>query len=213
VVVASVAAEARPVMAIRAPQPAAAVAAAANPSPAVLAGPPTSRLHRVLALQGAPVPAAPARIVALIDRTPQPIATAQQDAAIALRAVPVTSNPRRGTVTALIARTPPPLTAPVRYARVEVLNGAGRQGLAARYGSYLKSSGWSAPRIADALHRHEQSLILYTPEGKDRAMRLARRLPFTPRLVEKPAGSHVVLVLGADSLAFDGRLRKTSKPS
>jgi hypothetical protein len=106
------------------------------------------------------------------------------------------------------AAAPAPVRAAPARPQVLVLNGARREGLAARYRVYLKGLGWSDVQVGDAVHKWPASQIMHRTTARESATALAGRIPFTPRLKPKADGTPIVLVLGRDSLRFDDKLRQ-----
>ncbi len=94
----------------------------------------------------------------------------------------------------------------VEKARVQVVNGVGRRGMARRVGSLLsrhglKASATDAPRFDVA-----RSVLSYHPSHKADAERLSRLLPATVHLEADKKSSHdLVPVLGRDFVLYDQR--------
>jgi hypothetical protein len=95
-------------------------------------------------------------------------------------------------------------------ARLEISNGTGRRGMAARMRNHLAQSGVSAARLTNAEHfAHTASAIFYRSGFEDRAAAFGRPLPVRVDLIQDDGQrSDVRLRLGADLLDFDLQLLK-----
>jgi hypothetical protein len=96
--------------------------------------------------------------------------------------------------------------------RVRVSNGAGRNLMATRFSRYLRAHGVVVRRVTNAANfKYKASVIFYNPEQKDLARELASKLPFAVKLVEAKRGAGwIEVVLGADLLSFDAKLRTST---
>ena len=91
---------------------------------------------------------------------------------------------------------------------IEVSNGAGRDGMAARLGDYLTDRGLPAKRLtnADSFDR-EQTTIYYSEGWRVYAMGLASLLPAGVALASFEDGrSDIRIEIGRDLMGFDGDL-------
>jgi len=70
--------------------------------------------------------------------------------------------------------------------------------------------GWSAT-IGDSAARPQRSVLAYPRGGKAAAIKVAARLPFPLRIVERANTNMLLLLLGRDSLGFDDRLRRNQR--
>jgi len=107
------------------------------------------------------------------------------------------------------ARAKSPAVARHAAARIEIDNGAGRQGMAARMRTYLKSQHVPVARMTnDRSFRHPTSVIFYGKGSLAAAQHLASFLPIDVALHSDPRlVCDARLRLGADLLRFDSRLR------
>jgi tetratricopeptide (TPR) repeat protein len=95
-------------------------------------------------------------------------------------------------------------------ARLEISNGTGRRGMAARMRAHLAQSGVPANRLTNADHfAYTASAIFYRPGFEDSAAALGRPLPVQVDLIQDDEqSSDVRLRLGADLIDFDLQLLK-----
>jgi Tfp pilus assembly protein PilF len=95
-------------------------------------------------------------------------------------------------------------------ARLEISNGTGRRGMAARMRNHLTRSGAPADRLTNADHfAYTASAIFYRPGFEDSAAALGRPLPVQVDLIRDDGqSSDVRLRLGSDLLDFDRQLLK-----
>ncbi len=103
---------------------------------------------------------------------------------------------------------PTPATAVSAPATVEVSNGTGRAGMAARMAAHLRAREVTVERLTNAAHfSHRRSLILYRPAHATAARALAERLPADVEMRATPEQTVPLrLLLGADLLEFDRSL-------
>jgi hypothetical protein len=80
---------------------------------------------------------------------------------------------------------------------IQLLNAARNQGLAAHTREALADRGWRKLSIGDAREIRERSLVLYSPEHKALAWRLAAQLRCKAAKVE--GRERVVVLLGRDA--------------
>lgn len=93
---------------------------------------------------------------------------------------------------------------------VEISNGAGRRGMAARMKKYMVSRDISVKRLTNADHfSHMTSRIFYQPGWEKYAKAMASQLPI-PVFIEEMVGlvSEVRLEIGGDLLNYDAELIK-----
>lgn len=97
-------------------------------------------------------------------------------------------------------------------ARLELSNGAGRRGMAARMRTHLSQQGVAVARLTNAGHfGHTTSAIFYRPGFADSAAAFSQALPVRVDLIEDDGqSSDVRLRLGGDLLDFDLRLLNKS---
>ena len=93
-------------------------------------------------------------------------------------------------------------TAQVRTVQIRLLNAARHQGLAARTRSLLANRGWRQLAIGDATRVRRTSLILYPPNRRATAERLARQFGFP--IAKRASGSEFVMLLGRDATRISG---------
>lgn len=93
-------------------------------------------------------------------------------------------------------------------ATIEVSNGTGRLGMAARMRSYLTGAGGDVGWITNADDfEKKSSVIFFKPGYEEQALFVAKQIPIQPELVSQPdQRADVHLQLGADLLSFDARL-------
>lgn len=162
-----------------------------------------------IALEPRPVPAP--------DR-PRPAATPRMQlerVSLAEVALVTRPEPRRHDAVASIARGSSvriALDDPVDLSKsptrgLRVLNGVGRRGQAARMRAHLQGRGWQPITVGDAAHRLPNSQLLAPARWTGQARLLAGQLPFRVSVVRSPEQSAMVLVLGANSVGFDDRLK------
>ncbi len=91
---------------------------------------------------------------------------------------------------------------------IEVSNGAGRLGMAARLKAFLERKGLTVGRLTNAeSYNNHETTIFYRQGWWDYAKRLAALLPAEIRFAVAPEGrSDIRVRLGGDLLNFDGRL-------
>ncbi len=91
---------------------------------------------------------------------------------------------------------------------IEVSNGAGRLGMAARLKTFLERKGLTVGRLTNAeSYNNHETTIFYRQGWSDFARRLAALLPAEIRFAVAPEGrSDIRVRLGGDLLDFDGRL-------
>lgn len=196
------------------PQSAPAAASAEPPAPAMLAS-------------VAPKPAAPslasgpsiiARSVTIALDAPRPFAALPDPVAPPARARPA-SGPRLERMSlgevALMTATAPlwrarmvektERSATIRFAAtrpaagsVVLLNAARHQGLAARTRAYLTARGWRRIAIGDAAAVSARTVILYSPERRVLAQRLAHQFGFALRH-QASADKRLTILLGRDA--------------
>jgi hypothetical protein len=96
--------------------------------------------------------------------------------------------------------------------RLEIANGAGRRGMAARMRAHLAKAGAPRARLTNAdRFAYATSAIFYRPEFADSAAAFSRSLPVQVALIaDESQRSDVKLRLGGDLLAFDLWLLKNS---
>lgn len=89
--------------------------------------------------------------------------------------------------------------------RLEIANGAGRRGMAARMRAHLAKAGAPRARLTNAdRFAYATSAIFYRPEFADSAAAFSRSLPVQVALIaDDSQRSDVKLRLGGDLLAFD----------
>lgn len=98
-----------------------------------------------------------------------------------------------------------PATAPLPTLRVQVLNGCGEAGLAARVGAHLRTLDQDVVEVTDASHHDHPRTVLVDRVGRpDLARRLADALGGPLVVLERREGvdSDVTLILGADHARF-----------
>ncbi|HJV00194.1 MAG TPA: tetratricopeptide repeat protein [Burkholderiaceae bacterium] len=186
--------------------PAAVVAAAPAPAPK--------------AVSAAPAPAAaatPAPVVAATPALPKAVAAAPAPVAVTAAAAAPTPAPAAAPKPAVVAAIPAPAAkvsaapAPAPAAvpatvppRLEISNGNGVTGLAARYRSVLGKVGILASRLSNARpFRQQESVIEYRPGFAAQAASLQRALPGRTALQQSAAltRADVRLLLGKDAPA------------
>jgi tetratricopeptide (TPR) repeat protein len=121
--------------------------------------------------------------------------------------------PQNTAVEAATVPAPAGLESPGRDtggAWLEISNGTGRRGMAARVRHHLAQSGIPADRLTNADHfAYTASAIFYRPGFEDSAAALGRPLPVQVDLIpDDDQSSDVRLRLGADLLDFDLQLLK-----
>ncbi|WBY07500.1 LytR C-terminal domain-containing protein [Sphingomonas sp. 7/4-4] len=89
-----------------------------------------------------------------------------------------------------------------------IVNAAGRQGIARRIQAFLGSRGWSRLDTGDNAVRLDESRIVFPVGSVDAARRLARALPFRTRLYPSSRANRVQLLVGANAVGFDARLKR-----
>lgn len=96
---------------------------------------------------------------------------------------------------------------------VEVSNGAGRTGMAARMRGYLRDNGMRVTRLTNAdSFAYRATTIAYKPGSKAAAEALAGLLPIECRLTPDDQGfSDIKMTLGADLRNFDAALLLASR--
>jgi len=103
-----------------------------------------------------------------------------------------------------------PMAAPqtqVAMAPLRVMNAVGRRGQAARMRGHLLRSGWAAVETGDSAQRVTQSRLIAPPAMRGDARRVVAALPFKVQLYTSPQAGRMVLLLGANSVRFDEKLR------
>lgn len=93
-------------------------------------------------------------------------------------------------------------TAGVRLAQIRLLNAARHRGLAARTRSILASRGWRQLVIGDATGVRTTSLILYPPNRRSTAKRLAKQFGFP--IEKRASGTELVMLIGQDATRIAG---------
>ncbi|KRC78364.1 LytR C-terminal domain-containing protein [Sphingomonas sp. Root241] len=108
------------------------------------------------------------------------------------------------------AREPVRATPPVPPASLptRIVNAAGRQGIARKIQVFLGSRGWSRLDTGDNAVRLDESRIVFPVGSSDAARRLARALPFRTRLYPSSRANRVQLLVGANAVGFDARLKR-----
>ncbi len=108
------------------------------------------------------------------------------------------------------ARAPVRATPPVPLASLptRIVNAAGRQGIARKIQVFLGSRGWSRLDTGDNAVRLAESRIVFPVGSSDAARRLARALPFRTRLYPSSRANRVQLLVGANAVGFDARLKR-----
>lgn len=108
------------------------------------------------------------------------------------------------------ARAPVRATPPVPPAPLptRIVNAAGRQGLARKISVFLGSRGWSRLDTGDNAVRLDESRIVFPVGSSDAARRLARALPFRTRLYPSSRANRVQVLVGANAVGFDARLKR-----
>jgi hypothetical protein len=108
------------------------------------------------------------------------------------------------------ARAPVRATPPVPPASLptRIVNAAGRQGIARKIQVFLGSRGWSRLDTGDNAVRLSESRIVFPAGSVDAARRLARALPFRTRLYPSSRANRVQLLVGANAVGFDARLKR-----
>ena len=101
-----------------------------------------------------------------------------------------------------VAVDPVPAAAPAAAARVEIVNGNGMRGAAARVRDRLGEAAGPAARLSNrAPYLVQSTVIEYRPGCADQARAIARRMPISVQLVALSslgAGADVRVVLGRD---------------
>lgn len=94
--------------------------------------------------------------------------------------------------------------------QVEISNGTGRRGMAARMKKYMKTQGVPVQRLTNADHySHLTSRIFYRPGWEEDVRLLASRLPIAVLWEEvKGQAVDIRLEIGGDLLAYDAELIK-----
>jgi hypothetical protein len=200
------------------PTPPAPPQAAVKAAPVIVAMATPPAPHETVAAKAPPLPAAkPTPPQAASEAAPVIVAMATSPAP--REPVAAKASAPQATVVALAAPALPrdlgsaraKSSAVARHAaaRIEIANGAGRQGMAARMRTYLKSQHVPVARMTnDRSFRHPTSVIFYGKGSLAAAQRLASFLPIDVALHSDPRlVCDARLRLGADLLRFDARLR------
>lgn len=93
-------------------------------------------------------------------------------------------------------------TAQMRPVQLRLLNAARYQGLAARTRRLLATRGWRQLAIGDATRVRRTSLILYPPNRRGTAERLAKQFGFP--MAKRASGNEFVILLGRDATMIAG---------
>lgn len=139
--------------------------------------------------QAAPSAATPAVVMAAGTATNEmkPVAVAAEPTVAAVRA----------DSTALLAAQ-----VPLQGVRVEIVNGLGVRGAAARVGRWLRERGVAAGRLANLLpYSSPHTQVLYQPGMSAAAEEIARRMPIVSQVAQARAGTSradVSILLGHD---------------
>jgi hypothetical protein len=105
-----------------------------------------------------------------------------------------------------VRATPPPV--PPASLPTRIVNAAGRQGIARKIQVFLGRRGWSRLDTGDNAVRLDESRIVFPVGSSDAARRLARALPFRTRLYPSSRANRVQLLVGANAVGFDARLKR-----
>lgn len=187
--------------------PAAAPAAAASPAPTPIVVP-SKRVEPI----AAPLPPAPAP-VAVARATVKPLPSLKAPARLermSLGEVALVTTGRPQWRSQVVGRTAqsttiryvPLRTAQTRLVQIRLLNAARHQGLAARTRSLLAYRGWRQLGIGDSTRVRRTSLILYPPNRRATAERLAAQFGFP--IARRASGNEFVMLLGRDAAKYTG---------
>ncbi|WP_119157510.1 tetratricopeptide repeat protein [Caldimonas tepidiphila] len=117
----------------------------------------------------------------------------------------VRSNSPAGPTSPVVDQNPP--ESAVRHARLEIANGNGMTGAAARLASRLRSQGYTSSRLTNLRPYATLRTIVQYREGYEmEAQAIARGLPVTPVIVREPvlqSGADIRVVIGHDAVAQD----------
>jgi hypothetical protein len=203
---------ATPVVAPAPPRaPAAAAPVTAAPSPA--APPPIVAPTKVVDRVAAPMPPVPAPVAiarqAPIEGQPGLQAATRLERLSPGEVVLVTTGKPQWrskvvgrTAQSTTIRYVPLRTAQVRMVQIRLLNAARHQGLAARTRRLLANRGWRQLSIGDATRVRRTSLILYPPNRRATAERLAKQFGFP--IAKRASGNEFVMLLGRDATRIAG---------
>ena len=187
--------------------PAAAAIPAVSPSPAPPPPPPAREMTVAVQTAGPRLERLSSGEIALVTSTgPVWKAPARDpEAAVAALRPPVDAPPalQRPTRMASAERWIPLTGAPPKG--VQVLNAAGRQGLAASARKILSGRGWRAVAIGNARAFRRSSVVLYPKSRAALGRSLAAQFGVKARMIET---DRVVLLLGRDVVASIGSPRK-----
>jgi tetratricopeptide (TPR) repeat protein len=114
---------------------------------------------------------------------------------------------------ALVGEPPPPAPpARVPAAHVELANGAGRDGMAARLGAYLRGKGVAVARVTNARPFDKGvTTIFYRPDLRASAEGIAALLPAPVRMAASGNQREPLrIVLGRDLIQFDNRIASST---
>jgi predicted Zn finger-like uncharacterized protein len=97
---------------------------------------------------------------------------------------------------------------------IEIANGNGVNGAAARFGSYLKSKGFKVAKVANAnSFDHATTKIFYCNDDIKNVYKLLQKIPLLPdqrSIIElKNMGSRIKIIIGKDLIKHDKKISKT----
>lgn len=135
-------------------------------------------------------------------------------------AAPISSYRRPAVVRIITKKVQPVMMAAVKQrpaavklasATLEVSNGAGVRGMAARMRGYLKTAEMPVKHLTNARHfRFQETVIFYAPDHRGEAEALAKHLPFDVKFEEnKGLRTDLRLRLGGNAQQFDTQLEKS----
>jgi len=102
----------------------------------------------------------------------------------------------------------PPAARPDRPAApLRVVNAVGRRGQAARMRAHLQKAGWAQAEVGDHDRHLALSRIVAPPGQRAEAARLSAALPFRTPIFTSSQAQRILLLLGANSVDFDQRLK------
>jgi len=135
-------------------------------------------------------------------------------------AAPISSYRRPAVVRIITKKVQPVMMATVKQrpaavqltsATLEVSNGAGVRGMAARMRGYLKTAELPVKHLTNARHfRFQETVIFYAPNHRGEAEALAKHLPFDVKFEENSGlRTDLRLRLGGNAQQFDTQLEKS----
>jgi hypothetical protein len=162
-------------------------------------------MRRPTANSGVPTTARVAQAVSLDDRLSSPVLSQAPSTKIAAPSMDAPKLVRLSLGEIALVTKPGPIweqalaaraAAPLRAHRIELLNAARAERLAARTRIAVQAKGWSNVAIGDAQQVREDSVVLYPPSARFAAARIAAQFGIRAEL--DPTATHIRVLLGRD---------------